>query len=89
MRCAKPLLTIYMEGWLLEAVGVVVGIVVMGNKFLVERHRWNETIDTEIERLPLLDTLNPTRLVGCFKEGDYGELGIKVKDMNLCVRTFI
>jgi hypothetical protein len=49
-----------MEGCLLEAVGVVVGIVVKGNKFLVERRRLDETIDPGIVCLPA-GQLNPTK----------------------------
>lgn len=36
----------------MEPVGVVVGIVVKGNKFLVERRRRDETIDPGIVCLP-------------------------------------
>ena len=36
----------------MEAVDVVVGIVVKGHEFLVERRRWDETIDPGIVCLP-------------------------------------
>jgi 8-oxo-dGTP pyrophosphatase MutT (NUDIX family) len=40
------------RGCLLEVVGVVVGIIVRENRFLVERRRLDETIDPGIVCLP-------------------------------------
>jgi 8-oxo-dGTP diphosphatase len=77
-----------MEGCLLEAVGVVVGIVVKGHKFLVERRRWNETIDPGIVCLPAGHVKPNEGLEDALKREMMEELGIQVKEMKFVCRNF-
>ena len=77
-----------MEGCLLEAVGVVVGIVVMGNKFLVERRRWDETIDPGIVCLPAGHVKPNEGLEDALKREMMEELGIQVKEMKFVCENF-
>jgi 8-oxo-dGTP diphosphatase len=77
-----------MEGCLLEAVGVVVGIVVRGNKFLVERRRWDETIDPGIVCLPAGHVKPNEGLEDALKREMREELGIQVKEMKFVCKNF-
>ena len=70
------------------AVGVVVGIVVRGNKFLVERRRWNEKIDPGIQCLPAGHVKSNERLENALKREMMEELGIKVKEMKFVCDNF-
>jgi 8-oxo-dGTP diphosphatase len=72
----------------LEAVGVVVGIVTKGNKFLVERRRWNETIDPGIVCLPAGHVEPNEGLEDALKREMMEELGIKVNEMKFVCKNF-
>jgi 8-oxo-dGTP diphosphatase len=72
----------------LEAVGVVVGIVVRGNKFLVERRRLDETIDPGIVCLPAGHVEPNESLDDALKRELIEELGIQVKDMKFLCKNF-
>ena len=62
----------------MDAVGVVVGILVKGAKFLVERRRWEETIDPGIVCLPAGHVEANESLEDALKREMMEELGIKV-----------
>jgi len=72
----------------LEAVGVVVGIVVKGNKFLVERRRLDETIDPGIVCLPAGHVKPNESLEDALKREMMEELGIQVNDMQFVCKNF-
>jgi len=72
----------------LEVVGVVVGIVVKGNKFLVERRRWDETIDPGIVCLPAGHVKPSESLEDALKREMMEELGIQVNDMKFVCKNF-
>jgi 8-oxo-dGTP pyrophosphatase MutT (NUDIX family) len=72
----------------LEPVGVVVGIVVRGNKFLVERRRWDETIDPGIVCLPAGHVEPNESLEDALKREMMEELDIKVKEMKFVCKNF-
>ena len=63
----------------MKAVGVVVGIVVKGNKFLVERRRWDETVDPGIVCLRPGHVEPNEGLEDALKREMLEELEIKVK----------
>ena len=77
-----------MEGWLLEAVGVVVGIVARGNKFLVERRKWDETVDPGIACLPAGHVKPNEGLEDALKREMMEELGIQVNEMKFVCKNF-
>jgi 8-oxo-dGTP diphosphatase len=72
----------------LEAVGVVVAIVTKGNKFLVERRRWDETIDPGIVCLPAGHVEPNEGLEDALKREMMEELGIKVNEMKFVCKNF-
>jgi 8-oxo-dGTP diphosphatase len=72
----------------LDAVGVVVGIVVKGDKFLVERRRWNETIDPGIVCLPAGHVEPNESLEDALKREMMEELGIKVNEFKFVCKNF-
>ena len=72
----------------MEAVGVVVGIVVKGNKFLVERRRWDETVDPEIVCLPAGHVKPNEGLEDALKREMMEELGIQVKEIKFVCKNF-
>jgi len=72
----------------LEAVRVVVGIVVRGNKFLVERRRWDETIDPGIVCLPAGHVKPNEGREHALKREMMEELGIQVKEMKFVCKNF-
>jgi len=72
----------------LEVVGVVVGIVVKGEKFLVERRRLDETIDPGIVCLPAGHVKPNEGLEDALKREMMEELGIQVNDMKFVCKNF-
>ena len=72
----------------MEVVGVVVGIVVRGDKFLVERRRWDETIDPGIVCLPAGHVKPNESLEDALKREMMEELGIQVNDMKFVCKNF-
>jgi 8-oxo-dGTP pyrophosphatase MutT (NUDIX family) len=72
----------------LDAVGVVVGIVTKGDKFLVERRRWNEEIDPGIVCLPAGHVKPSESLEDALKREMMEELGIQVKEAKFVFRNF-
>jgi 8-oxo-dGTP pyrophosphatase MutT (NUDIX family) len=72
----------------LETVDVVVGIVVRGNKFLVERRRMDKKVDPGIVCLPA-GHVNPNEnLEDALKREMLEELGIKVKEMQFVCKNY-
>jgi len=72
----------------LEVVGVVVGIVVRGDKFLVERRRLDETVDPGIVCLPAGHVKPNEGLEDALKREITEELGIQVKEMKFVCKNF-
>ena len=72
----------------MEVVGVVVGIVVRGDKFLVERRRLDETIDPGIVCLPAGHVKPNESLEDALKREMMEELGIQVNDMKFVCKNF-
>lgn len=72
----------------MDAVGVVVGILVKGAKFLVERRRWDETIDPGIVCLPAGHVEANESLEDALKREMMEELGIKVNGFKLVCKNF-
>ena len=72
----------------MEPVGVVVGIVVRGDKFLVERRRLDETIDPGIVCLPAGHVKPNESLEDALKREMMEELGIKVNEFRFVCRNF-
>jgi 8-oxo-dGTP pyrophosphatase MutT (NUDIX family) len=72
----------------LEDVRVVVGIIVSGNKFLVERRRLDETIDPGIICLPAGHVEANESLEDALKRELIEELGIQVKNMKFLCKNF-
>jgi len=72
----------------LEAVGVIVGIITKGNKFLVERRKLDETIDPGIICLPAGHVKPNERLDEALKREMMEELGIKVNEMQFVCKNF-
>ena len=72
----------------MDAVGVVVGIVVKGDKFLVERRRWDETIDPGIVCLPAGHVEADESLEDALKREMMEELGIKVNSFKFVCKNF-
>jgi 8-oxo-dGTP pyrophosphatase MutT (NUDIX family) len=72
----------------LDVVGVVVGIVTKGNKFLVERRRWDEKIDPGIVCLPAGHVKSGESLDDALKREMMEELGIRVKETKFVCRNF-
>jgi 8-oxo-dGTP diphosphatase len=72
----------------LDAVGVVVGILVKGAKFLVESRRWDETIDPGIVCLPAGHVEPNESLEDALKREMMEELGIKVTGFKFVCKNF-
>ena len=72
----------------METVDVVVGIVVKGNEFLVERRGWNEKIDPGIVCLPAGHVKPKEDLGDALKREMMEELGIKVNEMKFVCKNF-
>lgn len=72
----------------MEAVGVVVGIVVKGDKFLVERRRMDEKVDPGIVCLPAGHVEPNESLENALKREMMEELGIQVKEMKFVCKNF-
>ena len=72
----------------MEAVGVVVGIVVKGDKFLVERRRLDEKVDPGIVCLPAGHVEPNEGLDDALKREMMEELGIQVKEMKFVCKNF-
>jgi 8-oxo-dGTP pyrophosphatase MutT (NUDIX family) len=73
---------------LLDAVGVVVGIVKDGNRFLVERRSLDEKIDPGIVCLPAGHVRLGESLEDALKREMWEELGIRVKKVKFVCRNF-
>ena len=71
-----------------DAVGVVVGIVVKGDKFLVERRSWDERIDPGIVCLPAGHVEPNESLEDALKREMLEELDIKVKEFKFVCKNF-
>jgi len=77
-------------GMLLEDVDVVVGIILDGNRFLVERRRWDEKIDPGIVCLPGGHVKINESKEEALKREMQEELGIKVKGFKfVCENLYI
>ena len=72
----------------MDVVGVVVGIIVKGNKFLVERRRWDEEIDPGIVCLPAGHVEPKESLESALKREMMEELGIKVNEFKFVCKNF-
>ena len=72
----------------MDVVGVVVGIIVKGDKFLVERRRWDETIDPGIVSLPAGHVEPNESLENALKREMLEELGIKVTEFRFVCKNF-
>jgi len=72
----------------LETVDVVVGIVVKGDKFLVERRRLDEPVDPGIVCLPAGHVKPNESLEDALKREMMEELGIQVKEMKFVCKNF-
>ncbi len=72
----------------MEVAGVVVGIVVKGNKFLVERRKLDETVDPGIVCLPAGHVKPNEGLEDALKREMMEELGIQVNDMKFVCTNF-
>jgi 8-oxo-dGTP diphosphatase len=72
----------------LDTVGVVVGIVVKGDKFLVERRSWDETIDPGIVCLPAGHVEPNESLEDALKREMMEELSIKVNEFKFVCENF-
>ena len=72
----------------MEVIGVVVGIVVRDDKFLVERRRWDETIDPGIVCLPAGHVKPNESLEDALNREMMEELDIQVKDMKFVCKNF-
>ena len=72
----------------MEAVDVVVGIILDGNKFLVERRKLDEKVDPGIVCLPGGHVKNNESYEEALKRELREELGIKVKEMKFVCKNF-
>ena len=72
----------------METVGVVVGIVIKENSFLVERRKWNETVDLEIVCLPAGHVKPNEGSEDALTREMMEELGIEVKEMKFVCKNF-
>lgn len=72
----------------MEVVDVVVGIVLDGNRFLVERRRADEAVDPGIVCLPGGHVRKNESLTAALKREMREELGIEVKAMKFICRNF-
>ena len=72
----------------MEPVNVVVGIIVKGNKFLVERRRMDKKIDPGIICLPAGHVDSGEKLEDALKREMMEELGIQVNEMVFVCKNF-
>ena len=72
----------------MESVDVVVGIILNGNKFLVERRRSDEKVDPGIVCLPGGHVKANESKEEALKRELREELGIKVKEMEFACKNF-
>ena len=72
----------------MEPVNVVVGIIVQGNKFLVERRRMDKKIDPGIICLPAGHVDSGEELEAALKREMLEELGIQVKQMSFVCKNY-
>jgi len=72
----------------LEPVNVVVGIIVQGKKFLVERRRMDKKIDPGIICLPAGHVDSGEELEDALKREMLEELGIQVKQMTFVCKNY-
>jgi 8-oxo-dGTP pyrophosphatase MutT (NUDIX family) len=72
----------------LEAVCVVVGIVIRGNKFLVERRRGDEEVNPDIVYLPVGHVKPNESLEDALKREMMEELGIQVNETKFVCKNF-
>jgi len=72
----------------LEPVNVVVGIIVKGNKFLVERRRMDKKIDPGIICLPAGHVDPDEELDDALKREMMEELGITIKDWTFVCKNY-
>ena len=72
----------------MEVIGVVVGIVVRDDKFLVERRRLDETIDPGIVCLPAGHVKPNESLEDALNREMMEELDIQVNDMKFVCKNF-
>lgn len=72
----------------MEPVNVVVGIIVKGNKFLVERRRMDKKIDPGIICLPAGHVEPDENLEDALKREMLEELGIHVKTMTFVCKNY-
>lgn len=72
----------------METVGVVVGIIINGNKFLVERRRFNEKIDPGIICLPAGHIKPNENKEDALKREMKEELDIDIKEIKYVCKNF-
>jgi 8-oxo-dGTP diphosphatase len=72
----------------MDVVGVVVGIVADGNRFLVERRKWDEDVDPGIVCLPAGHVKSGESLEDALKREMMEELGIRIKEAKFVCRNF-
>ena len=72
----------------MEPVNVVVGIIVKGNKFLVERRRMDKKIDPGIICLPAGHVDPDEKLDDALKREMMEELGITIKDWTFVCKNY-
>ena len=72
----------------MDTVEVVVGIIVKGNQFLVERRRSNEKVDPGIVCLPAGHVRINEGLEDALKREMMEELGIQVNEMRFICKNF-
>ena len=72
----------------METVSVVVGIIVQGNKFLVERRRMDKKIDPGIICLPAGHVDSGEELEDALKREMLEELGIHAKQMTFVCKNY-
>ena len=72
----------------METVDVVVGIVVKGNRFLVERRRMDKKVDPGIVCLPAGHVNPDENLEDALKREMREELGIKVNEMRFVCKNY-
>jgi 8-oxo-dGTP diphosphatase len=78
----------YIETMLLKSVDVVVGIILNGNKFLVERRRLDEKVDPGIVCLPGGHVKTDESKEEALKRELREELGINVKRLKFICKNF-
>jgi 8-oxo-dGTP pyrophosphatase MutT (NUDIX family) len=77
-----------LRGYFMEVVGVVVGIVADGDRFLVERRSWDEDVDPGIVCLPAGHVEPSESLEDALKSEMMEELGIQIKEWKFVCMNF-